>query len=426
MSILIQNANIVNWDRVIKNTNVGIKDGIIDCIGDCDASNYDEIIDAKNKVVMPGLVNSHTHAGMTIFRNLVSDIPLDDWLFNNIIPMEAKLTKEDIYWGTMLAIAEMIKGGTTTFADMYYHMDEVAKVVTETGIRANISKSILSMQKGVSSIPKDLSLEREFFYKWNNSSNGRIKVYIEIHSAYMYDRKSLILASNFAKDLGTGIHIHVAETKSEQEMCYKKYNMDAVNILNECGVFDVPTLAAHCVHLSDDNINVLKEKHVSVSHNITSNLKLGSGIARIPDMLDKGINISLGTDGCASNDNLNLFEEMHLVALVHKGVLCDSTVLKAKDVLRMATICGAKALGFTNLGTIKKGNTADIIIVDIDKIHNSPNGNYSLGLLYSAQASDVDTVIVDGKILMKNRELLTIDEELVKYNTNRIRDRLSR
>ena len=424
MGILIKNANVVNWDSVIKNTSIGIKDGIIDCIGNCDQGNYVTVIDAKNKIVMPGLVNSHTHAGMTVFRNFVSDLPLTEWLFDKIIPNEAKLTKEDIYWGTMLAVAEMIKGGVTTFADMYYHMDEVAKVVQETGIRANISKSILSMQEGVSSIPKDMSKEREFFYKWNNSSNGRIKVYIEIHSAYMYDRRSLLLASGFAKELDTGIHIHVAETKDEQAMCYKKYNMDAVSILNECNVFDVPTLAVHCVHLSDDNIDLLKEKDVNVSHNITSNLKLGSGIARIPDMLNKGINISLGTDGCASNDNLNLFEEMHLAALVHKGFSCDPTVLKAPDVLKMATVNGAKALGFDNLGVIKEGNVADIIMVDLDKVHTSPNDNYNLSLLYSAQASDVDTVIVDGKILMQNRKLLTIDEELVKYNVNKIRKKL--
>ena len=431
MDILIKNANVltcVDNNNVIKNACIAINDGIIEFVGnnyDVDETKFKKIIDAKNKIVMPGLVNSHTHAGMTIFRNFASDIPLEEWLFKKIFPVEAKFTKEDVYFGTMLGVAEMIKGGTTTFADMYYHMDNVAQIVEQTGIRANLSKSVLSLnQDGVGSISKDLDGTRDYFNRWNNSCNGRIKVYIEIHSAYIYDEPSMAQTCELAKELNTGIHIHVAETKNEQKICQEKYGMDVVSILDKCGVFDVPVLAAHCVHLTDDNIELLRNKNVSVSHNITSNLKLGSGIARIPYMHDRGINIALGTDGCASNDNLNMFEEMHLTALVHKGVLCDSTVIPAKDVLKMATVNGAKALGFSNLGTIQNGAKADIIILDTDNVYNVPNGDIVLSLTYSAQAGDVNTVIVDGKILMENKELLTIDEERIKYQIQKVRKRL--
>ena len=429
MHILIKNTDVVNWNETISNVDVSIKDGLIEYVKksqDRDERGYDSVIDAKGKIVVPGLVNSHTHAGMTLLRNFAADIPLEEWLFNRIFLVEARLTNEDIYWGTMLGVAEMIKSGTTTFADMYYHMDDVARIVEKTGIRANLCKSVLSLNKeGVGSISKDIDGAYRYFNEWNGRGNGRIKVYIEIHSAYIYDKESLCEAAKIARDLHTGIHIHVAETKKEQDVCYSKYGMDAVNILNECGIFDVPVIAAHCVHLSDENIELLRKKGVNVSHNITSNLKLGSGIARVVDMNKEGINISLGTDGCASNDNLNMFEEMHLAALVHKGLKCDPTVIKACDVVKMATLNGAQALGFEKLGIIKEGNIADVIIIDVDGIHNTPRGDYDLGLVYSTQAQDVDTVIVDGKILMKNKQLLTIDEEMVKYKVREIRKRLS-
>lgn len=429
MNIFIKNTSIVNWNETVENVSIAIKDGIIERIAKdnehVDERKYDKVIDGKNKIVMPGLVNSHTHAGMTLFRNFAADIPLEEWLFSKIFPVEAKLTNEAIYWGTMLGVAEMIKSGTTTFADMYYYMDEVAKVVDSTGIRANLSKSVLSLNKdGVGSVSRDLDGAYRYFSEWNGKCDKRIKVYIEIHSAYIYDRNSLKEAAKLASDLNTGIHIHIAETKEEQRICKEKYGMDAVNILDECGVFEVPVIAAHCIHLDDDNIRLLKKKDVNVSHNITSNLKLGSGIARIPYMNDQGINITLGTDGCASNDNLNMFEEMHLTSLVHKGIMNDPTVLKARDVVKMATVNGAKALGFKNVGIIKEGNVADLVIVDVDKIHNTPKGNYILGIVYSMQAQDVDTVIVNGKILMENKQLLTIDEEMVKYKVSQLRKKL--
>lgn len=431
MDLLIKNGNVITCNDnndVLENVCIAIKDGNIELIGkieNIDEKKFNKVIDAKNKIVMPGLVNAHTHSGMSVFRNFTQELPLEEWLFNKIFPVEAKLTKEDIHFGAMLSIAEMIKGGTTTFADMYYHMDEVASLVEKTGIRANLSKSVLSLnQDGVGSISRDLEGTKEYFKRWHNSCDGRIKVYIEIHSAYIYDEPSIREAAQLAKDLGTGIHIHVAETENEQNVCKQKYGMDVVRILDKCNVFEVPVLAAHCVHLTDENIKLLKRKNVSVCHNITSNLKLGSGIARIPDMLEQGINIALGTDGCASNDNLNMFEEIHLTSLVHKGILRDPTVVKACDVLNMATVNGAKALGFNNLGKIEEGAKADIIIIDTDGIHNTPIGNLVNSLAYSIQASDVNTTIVDGKILMQNKELTTIDEEMLKYEINKVKTRL--
>ena len=431
MELLIKNGKVVTCNdknEVLEDVCISVKDGVIDYIGkneNIDKKKYKKVIDATGKIVMPGLVNAHTHSGMSIFRNFTQELPLEEWLFNRIFPIEAKLKKEDIHFGAMLSIAEMIKGGTTTFADMYYYMDEVAALVEKIGIRANLSKSVLSLNKeGVGSISRDLEGTKEYFSRWHNSSDGRIKVHIEIHSAYIYDEPSIRETAQLAKDLSTGIHIHVAETENEQNVCYKKYGMDVVSILDKCGVFDVPVLAAHCVHLSDDNIKLLKQKNATVCHNITSNLKLGSGIARIPDMLEQGINIALGTDGCASNDNLNMFEEIHLTSLVHKGILKNPTVVRASEVLKMATVNGAKALGFDNLGILEKGAKADIIIIDTDDIHNIPIGNPINSLAYSIQASDVNTTIVNGEILMENRVLTTIDEEMLKYEINKVKNRL--
>jgi len=376
---------------------------------------------------MPGLVNAHTHSSMTLLRNFADDLGLEEWLFNRIFPMEAKLGPEDIYWGTMLAIAEMIKSGTTCFADMYLHMDEVARAVLETGIRANISKGpLVSNFRGKPGISVDTDGCTEFFKSWNGKGNGRIKTCVEIHSVYLYDEQSLREAAVLAKQLNAGVHIHVLETETERNNSIKMYGMDPAEACLAFGIFDVPVIAAHCIHLSDRDMEILKDRKVNAVHNPSSNLKLGSGIAGVPEMLKKGINVCLGTDGAASNNNLNMFEEMHLAALLHKGVGKDPTLMKAEQVLKMATVNGASALGFGNdTGMIKESMKADLILLNIDKPHLCPVNNPVSAVVYSAQASDVDTVIIDGRIVMENRELKTIDEEMVKYKAGEICKRLA-
>ncbi len=426
INILLKNMNYIDTQNecVVKKANIGIINGVIDFIEETDVLplgfKADKIIDGKNRLAIPGLVNSHTHTAMTLLRNYADDLALEDWLFNKIFPIEAKLTGNEIYWGTMLGIAEMIKSGTTAFADMYLQMDHVAKAVSNSGIRANLTIGPLTLNAGeVGKTVEDTNRCRDYFKQWNNSSDGRIKVYIEVHSAYMFTEEHLRNAVELAKELNTGIHTHILETENERKVSIEKYGMDPVEEFEKCGMFDVPVIAAHCVHLTDKNMEILKRNNVNVVHNPTSNLKLGSGIARIPEMLKNGMNVALGTDGASSNNNLNMFEEMNLAALIHKGVHMDPLLISAGESLKMATVNGTRAIGFGDVtGIIRKGMRADITLLDIDKLYFTPNNNLVSAIVYSCQSSDVDTVIVDGQILMENRELKTIDEELVKFKVN--------
>jgi 5-methylthioadenosine/S-adenosylhomocysteine deaminase len=429
MNILLKNIDIITADRdnkFIKKGNIGIEGGIIKFIDSTGLIPHsflpDRIIDGKHKLVMPGLVNAHTHCAMTILRNFADDLALEEWLFKKVFPAEAKLNPDDVYWGTMLGIAEMIKSGTTAFADMYLYMQPVACAVTESGIRANLSISPLKFNVGEKSITVDEAEKCiEFHKSRNNSANGRIKVSIEVHSAYLFNKESLIKAAQLAKQLDTGIQIHLLETPWELEESVKRYGMNSAEICLECGIFDVPVIAAHCIYLSDSDMDILKAKGVTVAHNPTSNLKLGSGIARVPFMLGYGINVALGTDGTASNNNLNMFEEMHLAALLHKGVGRNPELVNAGEAIRMGTANGAKALGFEGVtGCIKEGLRADIIILDTDKPHFYPMNDHISAIVYSAQGSDVDTVIIDGNIVMENRQLVNIDEELIKARVEEI------
>ncbi len=429
MDILIKNADIISCDGISKpeKAHIGIKDGIIKLIGKdeehINGYKVKKVIDGSGKIVMPGLVNAHTHSAMTVLRNFANDLSLEEWLFNNVFPAEAKLMPEDVYWGAMLGITEMIKSGTTAFADMYFYMEEVVKAVLESGIRANLSQSTYKVngEKLIDETSKCI----ELYKNWNNRADGRIKVYIEVHSVYLLDEEKLRISADIARELNTGIHIHILETLNEIEESVRKYGMNSIEICCETGIFNVPIIAAHCVHLSENDMNILKQRGVSVAHNPASNLKLGSGIAKVPELMERGIDVCLGTDGAASNNNLNMFEELHLAALIHKGVHRNPLVVNAKDILRMATTNGAKALGFADeTGMIKEGMKADIIMIDIDKPHLCPVNDPISAIVYSAQGSDVDTVIVDGRILMEKGELKTIDEEKVKYMVREIAKRV--
>ncbi|EPR14085.1 amidohydrolase [Ruminiclostridium papyrosolvens] len=428
--VLIKNAELITNDEskpLITGGYIGIKDGRIDFISDSLPENAEakEVVDGKNKIAMPGLVNAHTHSAMTLMRNYADDLALEKWLFDNIFPVEAKLTDKDVYWGTMLGISEMLKSGITAFADMYMFMDEVARAVTETGIKANLCKSPVQFFEDGQLKRLDASQGTiDYYNRYHNSANGRIKVFVEIHSVYLFNENTLRNAAKLAKQLNTGIHIHLLETVSEVESSKKDYGMTSIEICRETGVLDVPVMAAHCVHLSDSDLRIMQEKKASVVHNPTSNLKLGSGIARVPEMMDMGINVCLGTDGAASNNNLNMFEEMNLAAILHKGVAMNPQLMKAQDVLRMGTVNGARAIGFDDTGILSEGMKADIILVDTDKPHFYPKNNPVAMIVYSAQAADVDTVIVDGNILMKNRKFTQIDEEKIKFEVDTLSKRL--
>lgn len=428
--ILIKNAELITIDEskpLIINGYIGIKDGRIDLISDSLPENAEarEVIDGRNKIAMPGLVNAHSHSAMTLMRNYADDMALEKWLFDNIFPVEAKLTDKDVYWGTMLGISEMLKSGITAFADMYMFMDEVARAVTETGIKANLCKSPVQFFEDGQLKRLDKSQGTiDYYNSYHNSADGRIKVFVEIHSVYMFNENTLRNAAQLAKQLNTGIHIHLLETVAEVESSKKDYGMTSIEICRETGVLDVPVMAAHCVHLTDSDLRIMKEKNASIVHNPTSNLKLGSGIARVPEMMDMGINVCLGTDGAASNNNLNMFEEMNISAILHKGVAMNPQLMKAQDVLKMGTVNGARAIGFDDTGVLSEGMKADIILVDTDKPHFYPKNDPMAMIVYSAQAADVDTVIVDGNVLMKNREFTHIDEEKIKFEVDTLSKRL--
>ncbi len=433
MNILIEGIDILTADReaeYIKNADIGIKDNRIEFIVPASNRPVDFIADRKisgrNKVAMPGLVNAHTHSAMTIMRNAADDLPLHKWLFERIFPIEDKLIDEDVYWGTRLGAAEMIKSGTTAIADMYLHMDSAAKGIFDTGMKINLSKSPLEFHSEGELKADDVFDDcRRYFREWNGREEGRVRVYVEVHSTYLFDIPSLKRASELAKELGTGIHIHLLETVKERNDSFAQYNKSPVEICVDTGIFDVPVIGAHLVHVSDEDISLLKKYGVNAAHNPTSNLKLGSGISPIQDILDAGVNVALGTDGAASNNNLNMFEEMHLAALIHKGEGMNPELITARQAFMMATANGSRAVGFgDDTGVIKSGMKADMILLDVDKPHLCPLNDPYSAVVYSAQASDVDTVIVDGNILMENRELKTIDEERVKFEVKRSSQRL--
>ncbi len=380
----------------------------------------DKIIDGKGMMAMPGYVNAHVHSPMTILRCYGDDTALNEWLFNKIIPTEEKFTKEDIYWGGMLGIIEQIKSGVTCFAEMYEPSNVMMEAVIDNKIRANISGPHITINP-----EKEYEEYVQHIKKWNNSNNGLIKEYSIIHAIYTYSEEKIKARVAAAKEANTGIQIHISEAPFEQEQIFQKYGTTPIVKLNEWGVFDVPTIAAHCVHLSEEDYNILLNKKVNVAHCPSSNLKLASGIANVPKMLEKGINVAIGTDGGSSNSNLNYVEEMHLTSLIHKGHFMNPLAVNAKEVIKMATINGAKALGFGDtVGCIKPGMKGDIILINTDKAHLTPMNDPMSAVVYSMQGSDVDTVIVNGVVLMENREMVFVDEEKIKYEANKAAKRL--
>ncbi|MFA5524782.1 MAG: amidohydrolase [Tissierellales bacterium] len=420
MNILIKNASVLTMDEnaeIMEKASIAIENGKIKSIGMVEEDfKADKIIDGTNKLAMPGLVNSHTHIAMSLFRNYADDLPFWTWLFDRIIPSEENLIPEHVYWGSMLSIAEMIKFGVTSFADMYFFMDEVAKATAETGIRASLAIGITDSGDQQAKIKNT----KEFYDNWHGKADGRITVMAGPHAPYSCNPEFLTKVIDMATEKRMGIHIHLSESKKEIEDSYNLRGKSPVKHVNDLGLFEVPTLAAHCVHLSDEDIEILAEKKVSIANNPGSNLKLGNGFARVEDMLKRGINVGLGTDGSASNNNLNMFEEINLAALINKGYTGVATSIPADVAVRMATLNGAKALGIDReVGTLEVGKKADIIMLDLNKPHFYPRYNLVASLAYSAQASDVETVIVDGKVLMENYELKTIDLEKVMFNAER-------
>nr|WP_255688457.1 amidohydrolase [Tepidanaerobacter sp. GT38] len=414
---MIKNAKVLVYENgklLTKDADIAIKGNKISQIEKIKAdSGFQKIIDASNMLAMPGLINTHTHLSMVLFRNYADDMPLFDWLTKKIWPLEAKLTNEAIYKGSILGIAELIKSGVTGFLDMYFFADETIKAALETGVRVYIARGLTDEEEG-----KEVQLNetRRLFNEYHNQE-GRVKIYAGPHAPYTCSPRYLKKVIELAKELDIGIHIHLAETKKEVDECIEKWGKTPIKHVFDLGLFERPTIAAHCVHLNDEDIEILAKSNVSVAHNPTSNLKLASGFAPVEKMLKAGVNVTLGTDGASSNNNLNMFEEMHLASIMHKALNYDAVSVPAETVIKMATINGAKALGIEDeLGSLEVGKKADIILIDLRKPHLVPLNNPLSAICYSAQSSDVHTVIVDGKILMENYELKTIDIEKAMHD----------
>ncbi|RNC27965.1 MAG: 5-methylthioadenosine/S-adenosylhomocysteine deaminase [Candidatus Dichloromethanomonas elyunquensis] len=370
----------------------------------------DRILDLPDDVVMPGLINTHTHAAMTLLRGYADDMPLMPWLEEKIWPFEAKMNEKDIYWGSLLALCEMIRSGTTTMADMYIGQEQTAKAVLEAGTRAVLSRGMTAFQPEAAN--RALQENIDLFHQFHNGGDGRLKVYFGPHAPYTCPGEFLQKVKREADRLGTGIHIHVAETRSELATIRERYGTTPVRWLEGLGLFSGRVIAAHSVYLEEEELEIYQKYQVGVAHNPESNMKLNSGTAPIPQMLSRGIAVGIGTDGTSSNNDLDMFGEMRTASFQQK-LTGTPDLLSAYEVLNMATNGGAKITGFTGLGRLAPGYKADLISVDLDQPHFYPRFSIPSHLVYCARGSDVRTVMVNGKILMEDRRLLTLDAKTI-------------
>ena len=415
MGIIIENILAVlpeGADDVIRETTLYIEEDKITGIGDKPAGfTADKVIDGTDKLVIPGLVNCHTHSYMSFMRNVADDLSFMDWLFGTIDPIEQQMTDEDTYWGANLAIIEMMKSGTTCFNDMQMNIHQTTRAVKESGMRAVICRGLV----GSGNDEAGQSRLRQAYEERDAAQDcDRLTFKLGPHAPYTCDDEFLKIVAAEAKKEKMGIHVHLSESESEISQIQEKYGCTPIALAEKCGIFDVPAIAAHCVQVTDEDIAILKRKNVSVVTNPASNMKLGNGFAPIAKMLDAGINVCLGTDGAASNNCLNLFHELSLLTLIHKGTGKTPQCVSAKAGFRIATINGAKALGLEKeIGSIEVGKKADLAILDLNTPSLTPRNNLIAGLSYSANGSEVDTVIINGQITMENRKILTVDEKLV-------------
>ncbi len=386
---------------------VVVENGSITFVGKNTKEKAERVINVKGCAVLPGLVNAHTHLAMTLFKGFADGLAYEDWT-KKIQGAEAKLTSRDVRAGAYLGALEMIKTGTTSFADMYIHMEEVAQVVEETGLRASLG---FGMIEGLNE-DSDTKLRNrsDFVKKWNGAAGGRITTMHAPHSALSCSREFLIKVKEQAGKDNVGIHIHVLETENELNLMKKRYGMCSIKFLNSIGLLGSDVLAAHCIWLSDDDIVLLKDKNVNVVHCPSSNMALGVGIAPVPKMLEKGINVALGTDGAASSGSLGMWNEMRCASYIHKQK--DPKVMPSNTVLEMATRNGAQALGI-KAGVLAPGYLADIIIVDIKK-PTFVSSNLCSALVHGASGCDVRTTIVDGKILMEDYKTKLDEEKIIE------------
>jgi len=434
VDLIITGGTVVTMDnsrRIIENGAVAVKNGRILAIGRATEIVRDhaagEVINAGGKVVIPGLINGHTHVPMTLFRGLADDLDLQEWLTKYIFPAEAKnVSEEFVRVGTRLGLAEMIRGGTTTYCDMYYFEDAIADETSKAGMRGVLGETIIDFPVADNKTNTEaMAYVERFVSHWKG--NSLIVAAIAPHAPYTVSEEHLKAARAFSDRTGAPIVTHISETKREVDDSLKAKGASPIDYLARIGFLNNRVIAAHVVWPTEEELGLLKKLGVGVVHNPQSNMKLASGVAPVPEMLKQDLPVGLGTDGAASNNDLNLWEEMDTAAKLHKIISKDPKVVNAKEAFEMATIRGARAIHLEReIGSIEKGKRADLVIVDLDDLNQTPYYNIYSDLVYATKAADVRTVIIEGRVVMRDRHLLTLNEETIKADARHYRERIIR
>ncbi len=412
--MLFENITILDEELEVRhNMYVGIKGEFIEYIGEeRPEGDYGESYDGRGKLLMSAFYNAHAHSPMMLMRGYGENLALSDWLNTKIFPFEDKLYSDAVYYSTLFAMAESLRFGIVSSSDMYYFCDDMARAVIESGAKANISRSITSFEPGTIIGNERYREAESLFDNYHGADDGKILVDASIHAEYTNTEQSMMEVADFAKERGINMHVHISETQSEHEECKQRHGgRTPVQLLNDLGAFDTNTTAAHCVWVTDEDMDILAEKGVTVASCPVSNLKLASGICNVPAMLEKGINVAIGTDSVASNNSLNFIEEMKFFALLNKAAKSDPTLITPKQTLHAATYAGALAQGRHDCGRLREGNKADLTVLDISAPHMRPVHDLATNIVYSASGSDVVLTMADGKVLYKDGDFLTIDIE---------------
>jgi len=432
VDLLVLNGTLVTMDndhRVIPDAGIAIEHGRIVAVGSSTdiirMYSAPERVDAAGKLIIPGLINGHTHIPMTLFRGLADDLDLQDWLTKYIFPAEAKnVTEEFVRAGTRLGLAEMIRGGTTTYCDMYYFEDAIADETQKAGVRGVLGETIIDFPVADNKTNAEgMAYVERFVQKWKG--NDLIVPAVAPHAPYTVSEEHLKAIRAFSERTGAPIVTHISETKREVDDSIKAHGASPVDYLSRIGFLSDRVIAAHMVWPSDSELGILKRAGVGVVHNPQSNMKLASGVAPVPKMLAAGLRVGLGTDGAASNNDLSMWEEMDTAAKLHKVISGDPKVMSAEQAFELATISGARALHLEKeIGSIEKGKRADLVLVNRDALNQIPLYNVYSDLVYATKASDVETVIINGRVVMRDRHLLTLDEAAIKESARVFREKI--
>ena len=430
MNLTIRNARVLQTTpagevRVLDRQDVVLRGNLIESVRPTGAAappDAGEIIEANGQLLMPGLINCHAHVPMVIFRGLAEDVSLEKWFNEYMWPLESNLQEEDVYWGMLLGLVEMIEAGVTCVADHYFFMDRAAEAVQQAGTRAALGWAVFGSQGAAG-----LDRTAEFCRRWQGAAEGRITTWMAPHAPYTCDDDFLRAARDRAVELGAGIHIHVAETRGQTEAHVQKRGITPIRLLDDLGLLELPAILAHAVGATEDDIRLLADRPAGVAHCPKTYLKLAMGIAPVHAMRRAGVAVGLGTDGAVSNNTLDVWESMRLMALTQKEATGAPENLTLAETLVLATRGGAQVVGLGDrLGAVEPGRLADLVLADLDGAHHQPLHSVPASLVYAARASDVRTVIVAGRVIMRDRRLLTLDKAEIIRQVNRSLERLSR